>query len=35
MLGHIVQQDPAVSLLVIAANVENISRGLQHDGDAV
>jgi hypothetical protein len=35
MLRHIVQQDPAVGLLVIAANVEDISRSLQHDGDAV
>jgi hypothetical protein len=25
----------AVGLLVIAANVEDISRSLQHDGDAV
>jgi len=35
MLRHIVQQDPAVGLLVIAANVDDISRGLQHDSDAV
>jgi hypothetical protein len=35
MLRHIVQQDPAVGLLVITANVEDISRSLQDDGDAV
>jgi len=35
MLRHIVQQDPAVCLLVVAANIEDISRSLQHDGDAV
>ena len=35
MLRHIVQQEPAVGLLVIAANVDDISRGLQHDSDAV
>jgi hypothetical protein len=35
MLRHIVQQEPAVGLLVIAANVEDIFRSLQHDSDAV
>lgn len=35
MLRHVVQQDPVIGLLVIAANVDDISRGLQHDSDAV
>ena len=35
MLGHVVEQDPAVGFLVIATYVEDIPRGLQHHGDAV
>ena len=35
MLRYIVQQHPAIGLLVIAANVEYISCSLQHDRDAV
>ena len=35
MLRHVVEQDPAVGFLVIAAYVEDIPRRLQHDSNSV